>query len=327
VLRRLGGNWTFVIITDRQELDDQIATTFAATGALTKLVKDCQAQSRVHLRQLLAGQERYIFTLIHKFSTERGELMPVLSDRDDTIVITDEAHRSQYDQLAANMRRALPNAAFIGFTGTPLIVGEERTREVFGDYVSIYNFAQSIADGATVPLYYEARKPELQLAADELKDELDALLDEAALDEEQEKKLQQTFGKQYHLITRNDRLDEIAADLVRHFSARGYLGKAMFVAIDKATAVRMYDKVKAAWSAELASREQQFAAASEEARTGLAERLDWMRSVDMAVVVSRRRLKPAVEMFVERIGDCDSIVTHFAGQQSFADKLINFCFA
>ena len=121
--------------------------------------------------------------------------MPVLSERGDIIVITDEAHRSQYDQLAANMRRALPNAAFIGFTGTPLIAGqEERTREVFGDYVSVYNFAQSIADGATVPLYYEARKPELQLAAGELKDELDELLDEAALDEEQEKKLQREFG-------------------------------------------------------------------------------------------------------------------------------------
>jgi type I restriction enzyme R subunit len=288
VLRRLGGNWTFVIITDRQELDEQIAGTFASVGALTKLVKDCQAQSRAHLRELLAGQERYVFSLIHKFSTADREPMPVLSERDDIIVITDEAHRSQYDQLAANMRRALPNAAFIGFTGTPLIAGqEERTREVFGDYVSIYNFAQSIADGATVPLYYEARKPELQLAAGELKDELDALLDEAALDEEQEEKLQQTFGKQYHLITRNDRLDEIATDLVRHFSARGYLGKAMFVAIDKATTVRMYDKVREAWAKELAAREKQYAEAPEEARTGLAERLDWMRSVDMAVVVSQ----------------------------------------
>jgi type I restriction enzyme, R subunit len=288
VLRRLGGNWTFVVITDRQELDEQISGTFAAVGALTKLVKDCQAQSRVHLRELLAGQERYVFTLIHKFSTERGEAMPVLSERSDIIVITDEAHRSQYDQLAANMRRALPNAAFIGFTGTPLIAGqEERTRAVFGDYVSIYNFAQSIADGATVPLYYEARKPELQLAAGELKDELDALLDTAALDEEQEKKLQQTFGTQYHLITRNDRLDEIAKDLVRHFSARGYLGKGMFVAIDKATAVRMYEKVRKAWTAELASREEQFANVSEEARVGLSERLAWMRSVDMAVIVSQ----------------------------------------
>lgn len=287
VLRRIGGSWTFVIVTDRQELDDQIASTFAATGALTKLVKDSQAQSRAHLRELLAGQERYVFTLIQKFSTADREPMPMLSDREDIIVITDEAHRSQYDQLAANMRQALPNASFIGFTGTPLIAGEERTREVFGDYVSVYDFAQSIKDGATVPLYYEARKPELQIAVDELKDELDDLLDEAALDEEQEKKLQQAFGKQYHLITRNDRLDEIAQDVAKHFAARGYLGKAMFVAIDKATAVRMYEKVQAAWKVELTAREAQLAAATQEARPALAERLAWMRSVDMAVVVSQ----------------------------------------
>jgi type I restriction enzyme R subunit len=288
VLRRLGGNWTFVLITDRQELDEQLANTFAALGVLTKNVNQCQAQSRVHLRELLAGQERYIFTLIHKFSTERGELMPVLSERSDIIVITDEAHRSQYDQLAANMRRALPNAAFIGFTGTPLIAGqEELTRDVFGDYVSVYNFAQSIADGATVPLYYEARKPELQLATDELKDELDELLDEAALDEEQEKKVQREFARQYQLITREDRLDQIAKDLVQHFAARGYRGKAMFVAIDKATAVRMHEKVRKEWAAELTAREGQLASVPEEARASLAERLDWMRSVDMAVVVSQ----------------------------------------
>jgi type I restriction enzyme R subunit len=288
VLRRLGGNWTFVLVTDRQELDEQLANNFASVGALTKNVDQCQAQSRVHLRGLLAGQERYIFTLIHKFSTERGELMPVLSERSDIIVITDEAHRSQYDQLAANMRRALPNAAFIGFTGTPLIAGqEERTRDVFGDYVSVYNFAQSIADGATVPLYYEARKPELQLAAGELKDELDELLDEAALDEEQEKKLQREFARQYHLITREDRLDQIAKDLVQHFAARGYRGKAMFVAIDKATAVKMHNKVQKEWASELTAREAQLTAAPEEARAPLADRLDWMRSLDMAVVVSQ----------------------------------------
>jgi type I restriction enzyme R subunit len=287
-LRRLGGNWTFVIVTDRQELDEQIAGAFASTGALTKQINQCQAQSRVHLRQLLSGQERYVFTLIHKFSTADREPMPMVSDRHDIIVITDEAHRSQYDQLAANMRQALPNAAFIGFTGTPLIEGqEERTREVFGDYVSIYNFAQSIADGITVPLYYEARKPELQIAADELKDELDALLDDAMLDEEQEKKLEREFATQYHLITREDRLDEIAQDLVKHFSARGYLGKGMFVAIDKATAVRMYDKVQKAWANELASREAKLATAPDEARATLAERLNWMRSVDMAVVISQ----------------------------------------
>ena len=245
VLRRKGGNYTFVIVTDRTELDDQIAGTFAAVGALTKDVRDAQASSRASLRDLLAGNERYVFTLIQKFSTADRETMPVLSERADIIVITDEAHRSQYDQLAANMRAALPNAAFIGFTGTPLIKGEDsRTREVFGDYVSIYDFAQSVADGATVPLYYEARKPELQLNAEDLREEMDALLDAAALDEEQEAMLNQQFGRQYHLITNNDRLDKVADDLVRHFAARGYRGKAMFVAIDKATAVRMHDKVR-----------------------------------------------------------------------------------
>src|SRR5262249_33666085 len=156
-----------------------------------------------------------------------------------------------------------------------------------GDYVSIYNFAQSIGDGATVPLYYEARKPELRLAADELKDELEALLDEAALDEEQEKKFQRQFAQQYQLITREDRLDQIAKDVVQHFSARGYRGKAMFVAIDKATAVRMHDKVQKEWTAELAAREKQLASAPEEARAALEERLAWMRSLDTAVIVSQ----------------------------------------
>ncbi|MEE3156492.1 MAG: HsdR family type I site-specific deoxyribonuclease, partial [Pseudomonadota bacterium] len=238
VLRRLGGNYTFVVVTDRTELDDQIAGQFASAGALTKNIDQAQAGSREHLKTLLSGNERYVFTLIQKFSTADQEAMPVLSDRSDIIVITDEAHRSQYAQLAANMRAALPNAAFIGFTGTPLIQGaDSKTREVFGDYVSVYDFAQSVRDGATVPLFYEARKPELQMNSDELKDELDALLEDAELDEEQEKKLQRQFGRQYTLITANDRLDKVADDVALHFAQRGYRGKAMFVAIDKATAV------------------------------------------------------------------------------------------
>jgi len=139
---------TFVIVTDRQELDEQIYKTFAATGAVT--TSGVHAQSGAHLKDLLKADHRYVFTLIHKFNTRDGAAYPMLSDRRDIIVITDEAHRTQYDTLAMNMRNALPNAAFLGFTGTPLMAGEERTREVFGDYVSIYNFAQSIADGATV---------------------------------------------------------------------------------------------------------------------------------------------------------------------------------
>lgn len=288
VLRRLGGNYTFVIVTDRAELDDQIAGQFASVGALTKDIRQAQAGSRNHLRELLAGNERYVFTLIHKFGTEDREPMPVLSDRSDIIVVTDEAHRSQYDQLAANMRAALPNAAFIGFTGTPLIQGEEsRTREVFGDYISVYDFAQSVKDGATVPLYYEARKPELQLNSDVLKEELDALLDAAMLDEEQEKKLNREFARQYTLLTNPDRLDKVADDVALHFAMRGYRGKAMFVAIDKATAVAMHDRIKAAVVRLIAADEERLKTAHEAEGAAIAERLVWLRELDMAVVVSQ----------------------------------------
>ena len=138
-----------------------------------------------HLRQMLADEDhRYVFTTIQKFGTQRGEPHPVLSQRSDIIVITDEAHRSQYDTLALNMRNALPNAAFLGFTGTPLMAGEEQTKQVFGDYVSIYNFKQSVEDNATVPLYYENRIPELQLANQNLNPELESVLERAELDNE-----------------------------------------------------------------------------------------------------------------------------------------------
>lgn len=288
VLRRIAGKYTFVIVTDRTELDDQIAGQFASAGALTKDIKEAQAGSRRHLRELLEGNERYVFTLIQKFSTDDREEMPVLSERSDIIVMTDEAHRSQYDQLAANMRKALPNAAFLGFTGTPLIKGEDsRTREVFGDYVSVYDFAQSVRDGATVPLYYEGRKPEMQMDRASLDEELSELLDEAMLDEEQEKKLNRQFARQYTLITNPDRLDKVAEDMARHFAARGYRGKAMCVAIDKATAVAMYDRVKAAVVRLIADDEERLKTAHEAEGAAIAERLMWLRELDMAVVVSQ----------------------------------------
>jgi len=241
VLRKIPGNWTFVIVTDRVELDDQIAKTFAACGA----VSDAQishAQSGAQLRELLSGNNRYVFTLIHKF-----QVAEVLCDRRDVIVLTDEAHRSQYDTLAMNMRAALPNAMFVAFTGTPLIAGEERTREVFGDYVSIYDFQQSVEDGATVPLFYENRTPELHLDNPDLNDDIYELIENADLSEEAEKKLERELGRQYHLITRDDRLDTVAQDIVKHFLGRGFQGKAMVVCIDKATALRMYDKVRKYW--------------------------------------------------------------------------------
>jgi type I restriction enzyme R subunit len=231
VLRRVPGNWTFVIVTDRVELDHQIARTFKETGAVSDAdSKSCHAGSGAHLRQLLTENHRYVFTLIHKFQTPE-----LLCDRRDVVVLTDEAHRSQYDTLALNMRSALPNALFIAFTGTPLIVGEERTREVFGDYVSIYDFQQSVEDGATVRLFYENRTLELRLKNPTFNDDIYALIEAAELDEAQEQRLERELGRQYHLITRDDRLDAIAKDIVQHFLGRGFQGKAMVVSIDKVT--------------------------------------------------------------------------------------------
>ena len=285
ILRKIPGNWTFVIVTDRNELDEQIYKTFAATGAVGEV--EAHATSGAHLKQLLTEDHRYVFTLIQKFGTKKGEVYPQLSERQDIIVITDEAHRSQYDTLAMNMRTALPNAAFLGFTGTPLMAGEEKTKEVFGDYISVYDFGQSIADGATVPLYYENRIPEMQLINDNLNEDMAALLEEAELDEEQERKVEQVFAREYHLITREDRLEAIAKDMVNHFVGRGYQGKAMLVCIDKATAVRMYNKVQAYWKEYLADLQGQLAKAPKEQQEELQHKIQVMTSTDMAVVVSQ----------------------------------------
>ena len=133
MLRKLPGNWTFVVVTDRDDLDDQIYKNFASAGVVTEPEDAVRAASGEHLKQLLREDHRYVFTLIQKFHTRKGETYPVLSTRSDIIVMPDEAHRTQYDTLALNMRNALPNAAFIAFTGTPLMAGEEKTRQVFGD--------------------------------------------------------------------------------------------------------------------------------------------------------------------------------------------------
>lgn len=285
ILRKIPGNWTFLIVTDRNELDEQIYKTFAATGAVGEV--EAHATSGAHLKQLLTEDHRYVFTLIQKFGTKKGEVYSKLSDRQDIIIITDEAHRSQYDTLAMNMRTALPNAAFLGFTGTPLMAGEEKTKEVFGDYISVYDFGQSIADGATVPLYYENRIPEMQLINEDLNEDLERLLEEAELDEDQERKVEQVFAREYHLITREDRLEAIAKDLVRHFVGRGYQGKAMLVCIDKATAVRMYNKVQAHWQLYLSELKAELAKAPKEHQEELRHKIQVMTSTDMAVVVSQ----------------------------------------
>ncbi len=300
VLRKLAGNWTFVVVTDRVDLDEQIAKTFKTVGAVSEAEgEQCHASSGAHLRELLRGNHRYVFTLVHKLQTPE-----LLTDRADVIVLTDEAHRSQYDTLALNMRAALPRALFLAFTGTPLIAGEERTREVFGDYVSIYDFQQSVEDGATVPLFYENRTPALELVNPDLNEDVYELIENAELDAAQEEKLEQVLGRQYHLITRDDRLETVAQDIVQHFLGRAALGsvvgKAMVVSIDKATALKMHDKVQKHWAAETARVQQALGAlayapggerSAEQARRDvrraeLKARLALLSSTDMALIVS-----------------------------------------
>ena len=286
VLRKIPGGWRFVIVTDRQELDGQIYKNFAdSRGVVTQ--GEVHAEDIQGLRQLLREDHRYIFTLIQKFQTDDDKPHPVLSDNSNIIVITDESHRSQYDTLALNMRTALPNAAFIAFTGTPLIAGEERTKEVFGEYVSIYDFKQSVEDGATVPLYYENRVPRMQLTNEQLNEELQGIFEVAELDETQERRIEQEFV-QYQVITREERLEAIAEDIVSHFMGRGYRGKAMVISIDKATAVKMYDKVGEHWRNYREELKEQLSDTTEAAeRQTLKEKIQYMEETDMAVVVSQ----------------------------------------
>ena len=282
VFRKLTGNFTFVVVTDRKELDRQIYKTFAACGAVYE--NEVHADSVEHLQRLLGEDHRHVFTLIHKFAEPKE-----LSNRNDVIVMADEAHRTQYDRMAANMRIALPKAAFIGFTGTPLMAGgEEKTREAFGNYVSTYNFAQSVEDGATVPLFYENRVPKLENVNPDIQKDLEKVMNFYDLEPEEEEKLEQEFSTFYHLITREDRLNKVAEDIVTHFTARGYNGKAMVVSIDKKTAVRMHAKVKEQMQRYLAKLNIALSkAADEHEKEKIRQTIEQYEGIDMAVVVSQ----------------------------------------
>ena len=286
VLRKIPGGWRFVIVTDRNELDKQIYKNFAdCRGVITQ--PEVHAEDIQHLQQLLSEDHRYVFTLIQKFQTNHDAPHTVLSDNSKVIVITDESHRSQYHTFALNMRTALRNAAFIAFTGTPLITSEEeRTRQVFGEYVSKYNFKQSVDDGATVPLYYENRFHEMESVNEQLNEDFEWILKAAALDETQEDRIKWEFAKQYQVITREKRLKAIAEDIVSHFMGRGHRGKAMVISIDKATAVKMYDKVKEHWKCYRKRLESELRDAPDRDRETLEADIQFMKQTDMAVVVS-----------------------------------------
>lgn len=282
VLRKLVGNFTFVIVTDRKQLDGQAYKNFATVGAIYE--KEVHADSIEDLKNLLRADHRQVFTTIQKFQDIPG----AISEREDIIVMTDEAHRTQYDRMALNMRKALPKASFIGFTGTPLMTdGEAETVKTFGSYVSVYNFGQSVADGATVPLYYENRVPRLKNVNENLEEQLGQLMDRYDLDEDEEEKLEREYSNFYEIITREDRLDTIARDIVEHYVGRGYDGKAMVVSIDKKTTFRMYDKVKKEWDRYIAKLRMDLSRATDEREhEKILAKLEQHENVDMAVMVS-----------------------------------------
>ena len=290
VHRKLGGNYTFLICTDREDLDSQIYKTFAGTGAADNDKAECRARDGRHLISLLEKHSSYIFTLIQKFNQDikPGEGP---TDRDDIIVISDEAHRSQYGLYALNMRNALPKASFLGFTGTPLFKDDEITSRVFGDYVSTYDFQRAVEDEATVPLYFDARGDALGLSVGDLNEKISAKLDELDLDDiNAEQKLERELKREYHIITAKKRLTQVAEDFVNHYSKAWESGKAMMVCIDKVTCVRMHKFVQAKWEKKIEELEKQSSSvADEQELVTLLNRIDWMKATQIAVLVSEEQ--------------------------------------
>ncbi|MDS4012724.1 MAG: type I restriction endonuclease subunit R [Candidatus Accumulibacter sp.] len=286
IFRKLAGNFSFLVVTDRDDLDGQIYRNFLHTGVVGPK-DDVRPRDSAQLREMLGKNKRVVFTLIQKFRYDKGKDYPLLSDRDDIVVIVDEAHRTQYASLAENMRAGLPNAAYLAFTGTPLLGQERKTNAWFGDYVSEYNFQQSVEDGATVPLFYEKRVPEVLIQNDDLSEEFSEIVEDENLDEAAQQKLEKRFGQELEVIKRDDRLETIARDIVYHFPRRGYLGKGIVISIDKFTAVTMYDKVQALWKDEIKKLTGIINGTKNDIeRLRLKQIRDWMRSVEMAVVVS-----------------------------------------
>ncbi|MFO0857898.1 MAG: type I restriction endonuclease subunit R [Phycisphaerales bacterium] len=290
VHRKLGGNYTFLVLTDRDDLDSQIYKTFAGCGVVNNDRDPCRASSGEHLSELLVEHKAYVFSLIQKFAKEVNP-DAAYTQRDDVIVITDEAHRTQYGTLALNMRNALPQASYIGFTGTPLFKGDEITRKVFGEYVSTYDFQRAVEDKATVPLYYDARGDKLGVSVGDLNERIASKLEELETDDiDVEQRLEQELKRDYHIITADKRLDQIARDFVHHYSTAWETGKAMLVCIDKITCVRMYGLIAGYWDERIAELQRELSQAEDEQDEQYRRRqLEWMRQTRYAVVVSEEQ--------------------------------------
>ena len=286
VRRKVNGNFTFLVITDRDDLDTQIHKTFVRTEVIGEK-EECQPKNSAQLREFLSGNKPILFTLIHKFGYDKTKKYPLLSERDDIFVLVDEAHRTQYKQLAENMHTGIPNANYIAFTGTPLLGSKRLTNQWFGDYVSEYNFGQAVEDGSTVPLFYSRRVPEVGLDNDWLDTDVDQIVEDEELNDREQELLENSSSRIVEVIKRDERLEKIAQDIAHHFPRRGFLGKGMVISVDKFTAVKMYDKVQHYWQEEKkALIKERNAEKDAKKREELTNRLNYMDNVEMAVVVS-----------------------------------------
>lgn len=288
IRRKFEGSPTIVILTDRNDLNKQISDTFENCGLLGDVSADqFIPTSGDKLVKRLQGNPSYIFTLIQKFNDPNPE--PIYPDH-DIIIMSDEAHRSQYGLFADNMVKLLPTASRIGFTGTPLLSDDNLTARTFGGYISIYDFKRAVDDGATVPLYYENRGEKiLDLHNPKITEQILDAIDNADLDVDQQEKLEAEFAKEIHLMTAEPRLKSIAKDFAAHYSDLWTSGKAMFVCLNKVTCVRMYEYVQKYWKDEIDRVQEQLRTATQQETQELEKKLHWMKETEMAVVISQEQ--------------------------------------
>ena len=269
-------------------MNTQISDTFENCGLLGK-TKASQfiAASGEDLINKLKGNPSFIFTLIQKFNKRINE--PIIPDY-DIIIMSDEAHRSQYGIFADNMMGLIPTAARVGFTGTPLLSDDNITERTFGGYISIYDFKRAVEDNATVPLYYENRGEKIMdIHNPDITDKILDAIEAADFDEEQAERLEHEFENEIHLLTAEPRLRSVARDFVSHYSDLWTSGKAMFVCLNKVTCVRMYNYVQEYWKEEIEALEAKRKTVSQQEAQEIGHKVKWMTETEMAVVISQEQ--------------------------------------
>lgn len=287
IRRTQSGSPTFLVLTDRDELNKQISETFESCGCLAGVpAARCRATSGEDLVAKLKGNPAYVFSLIQKFN--QPDAAPIIPDH-DIVVFSDEAHRSNNGIFAENMARLLPTASKMGFTGTPLLSDDQLTARTFGGYVSVYDFGRAVADGATVPLFYENRSDRLSIENPEINDELLQAVEDADLDPDQVDKVKGQLSHGVHIMMSEPRMRAIARDFVAHYTGIWESGKAMFICVNKMACVMMHDYVKEEWEHATTAEKTRLKGMGQQEALEQRRKIAWMESIEMAVVVSQEQ--------------------------------------